>query len=361
MSNNKKITVRQLVVMFMMSNLSATIRLLPTECAKISGRAAWLTPLISALPLLMLFSILTSMYKKENVRNYGDVIEFSVGKIAGRVLLVIYLIWCVILYLLYIRYYAERLLSTIFPNTDMRFFILVMMLLVFMATRGRTEVLARFAELFFLIFNFIMIMFFIMLLPSVKLENLYPVTYYDILPAVKGTSPILAIWGYITLVLFLGEKVVDKNQLIKRGRRYTLFLAVMSTLIIITVVGSIGYKVVPKMPIPFFSAIKAISVMEALNRIESILLSVWVVSDFGVITVFAMIIMHILKHLFNVSEVKYLSSPIALLGYSGGQFFTDSRAELGTFSSKIGIASNLVLCFAIPFVVFFIGKLRRKI
>jgi spore germination protein KB len=115
------------------------------------------------------------------------------------------------------------------------------------------------------------------------------------------------------------------------------------------------------MPIPFFNAIKAISVMEALNRIESILLSVWVVSDFGVITVFALIIMHILKHLFAVSDVKYLSSPIALLGYSGGQFFTDSRAELAAFSSKIGIASNLVLCFLIPFVVFVIGKLRRKI
>jgi hypothetical protein len=87
-------------------------------------------------------------------------------------------------------------------------------------------------------------------------------------------------------VLFLGEKVVVKEPAnLNAAGGILCFFLFMSTLIIITVVGSLGYKVVPKMPIPFFSAIKAISVMEALIRIESILLSVWVVSDFGVITV----------------------------------------------------------------------------
>lgn len=361
MSSNSKITSRQLVIMFLMSTLSAAIRVLPTECSRHGGRAAWLAPLIGMVPMLILFSMLTSMFKKENVTNLGDVIELSVGKIAGKILLVIYLCWCIILYLLYIRYYAERLLSTIFPSTDIRFFLLVMMLLVFIATRGKFEVMARFAELSFLIFTVVVIVFFIMLFPSVKIENLYPVTYYDLFPAAKAAYPALGIWGYITLLLFFGERVTDKNQLIKHGRKTSLFLGVMSMLIIISVAGTLGYKVVQNMPIPFFNAVKAISIMEALNRVESILLSMWVVSDFIVISVFALINMQILKQLFALPDVKYLSSPIALLGYSGGQFFTESRAELTAFSSHIGFTGNLIFCFIIPFIIFVIGKLRRKI
>jgi hypothetical protein len=115
------------------------------------------------------------------------------------------------------------------------------------------------------------------------------------------------------------------------------------------------------MPIPFFSAIKAITVMETLNRFESVLLSMWVVSDFIVITVFALIIMRILERLFDAADVRQLSSPVALLGYSGSQYFTENRAELSAFSGKIGLAGNLIFCFLIPLAVFVIGKLRKKI
>jgi spore germination protein (amino acid permease) len=326
-----------------------------------SRKAAWLAPLMSYMPLLVLFGALTSMFKKGRAQSLGDVFEFSIGKPAGKALLVFYLLWCVILYLLYIRYYAERLLSTIFPNTDIRFFIFVMMPLVFMAARGRFEVFTRFAELFFLVFTVIMSAFFLLLLPSVKLENLYPVTLYDLFPAAKAAYPVLAIWGYALLLLFFGEKVADKDKLSGHGKKAALFLVIMNTLIIVTVVGTIGTKVVQKMPIPFFSAIKAITVMETLNRFESVLLSMWVVSDFIVITVFALIIMRILERLFDAADVRQLSSPVALLGYSGSQYFTENRAELSAFSGKIGLAGNLIFCFLIPLAVFVIGKLRKKI
>jgi hypothetical protein len=59
------------------------------------------------------------------------------------------------------------------------------MLLVFMATRGRTEVLARFAECFFnILFHYDYVFYYAS--SSVKLENLYPVTYYVKLPGLRA-------------------------------------------------------------------------------------------------------------------------------------------------------------------------------
>ncbi len=360
-ADNNKITVRQTITIFMVSTLSAAIRLFPTDCAKISGQAAWLAPLYAAPPLLLLFYLLSSMFKKSGVNNLGEAFELSLGKAAGKALLALYLLWMIILYLLYIRYYSERLLSTIFPNTDIRFFMLVMMLLIFMSARGRLEVFARFTELAFLIFTVIMALFFLLLIPGIKAENLLPITFFDLLPSAKAAYPILGIWGYIILLFFFGNDILNKDQVRNLAIKSTIFLAATNILIIATVVGSIGPKVVERMPIPFFSAIKTISLMETFDRMESILLSVWIVSDFIVITTFAFIISHILKQLFSTRETKYLASPLAFLGYSGSQFLAPNRFELAVFSSRIGLLINIITCYAIPFIIFAVGKIRRKL
>lgn len=361
LTQKNKITMRQLYIIFMVSTLSPAIRLFPTLCAKLGKVAGWTAPILSAVPLLLLCMILGAMFKKKNITNLSDVFNLSLGKILGKTLLTCYLLWSMILYFLYIRYYGERLLSTIFPNTDIRFFIFSMMIIVYMAARGRIEVFARYTELTFLMFTVVFVVFFILLISNVKMSNLLPITYYDILPVAKATYPVLGIWGYITLLLFLGEHVIDKHQIKKQSKKVVIFLTVMTTFILLFVIGSMGYTVTQRMEIPFFNATKLITVMETLDRLESVLLSVWVISDFIVITMFAIIIANMTKSLFNVSESRYFASPIVLLGYFGSQFLVSNRFEFALFSSTMGLPVNIIICFVIPFIVFCIGKLRKKI
>lgn len=115
------------------------------------------------------------------------------------------------------------------------------------------------------------------------------------------------------------------------------------------------------MPIPFFSAVKNISVMQTLNRLESVLLSFWVICDFIVASAFAFFIIYILKNLFKIGETRYLSTPAALLGYGGSQYLAASRFELARFSLTLGLSVNIILCFAVPVLVFTIGKIRRRL
>jgi hypothetical protein len=237
--------------MFMVSTLSASIRLFPTDCAKIRGQAAWLAPLYAAPPLLLLFYIISSIFKKNGAKNLGEVFELSLGKAAGKALLAIYLLWMIMLYLLYIRYYSERLLSTIFPNTDSRFFIIVMMLLIYMSSRGRLEVFARFAELAFLVFTVKMSLFFILLMPGIKAEHLLPITFFDLMPSAKAAYPILGTWGYLILLFFFGNDILNKDQAKNYSVKITIFLAAMNMLIIATVVGSIGPRWSSGCPYPF--------------------------------------------------------------------------------------------------------------
>lgn len=361
MLSNNKITARQTVIIFLVSTLSAAIRLFPSETAEISEEAAWLTPLVAVLPLSLIFFVLDRIFRDSSYSNLGEFFEAALGKIIGKALLTVFLLWSLILFMLYIRYYADRLLSSIFTGTDIRFFLLIMMLLVFMAARGRVVVFARFAELAFIAFFSFMFIFFIMLIPSIKIENILPITYYDIIPVVKASYSVAGIWCYLPLLFFFGDDITNKNQIKDYKGKTAVLLAVTCILLILTVVGSIGPKVIQRMPLPFFNAVKIIAISQLFERMESVLLSIWVASDFVVISAFAYIIIGICKQLFGINQGKYLSAPLALLGYSGSLYLAASRFELHLFSNKFGLPMNIITCIIIPFIVMVIGKLRRKI
>lgn len=356
-----KITIYQALILFVLSTLSPAIRLYASLAAKYADQASWVSPIISSVGLIIILKVFVSVFRNKDITSLGDFFNRALGRAAGRFTLLLFLIWVVILYFLYIRYYAERLVMTIFTGTSIKLFILVLMLLVFMATRGKLESFARFCEISFLIFTAVFIVFFLFLAPSVKLGNVWPVTHLDAVPVIKGTYPILGILGYITFIFLLGDRIINKDQLSNYKKKVVLYITLVSTLIVFVVAGSLGPSVTARMPIPFFSAVKVVSIMETLDRLESVLLSIWVISDFIVVSLFALFIISIIKDLFKIAETRYLSTPVALLGYGGSQYLASSRFELAAFSSALGLSVNIVICFIFPVLIYIIGKIRRKI
>lgn len=361
LQGKNQITIRQTIILFFISIFSPAIRILPNIGSRLGREAVWVGPIISSLALYMIFTVLGQFFKNNKIGNIGDIFDHSMGKFFGVVTRFIYLFWIFILFLLYVRYYAERLVSSIFKNTDIQFFILVMMIVVFIAIRGRLEVFTRFGEISFFIFTAITIMFLLFLLPTVKIENIYPLTDRHIVPAIKSAYPVLGLWGYITFFMFLGDHIKDKNLITNYRRKYTIFLTFMTVLLLVILVGSLGYRIAIRMSLPFFGANKMISFAESFDRFESVLLSAWVITDFVIISSFAIIIMHTIKGIFKLTCVKHLSFPIALAGYYGSLKLAGSRFEIEVFSRDIALMINIILGFVVPVIVFGIGKLRKKI
>lgn len=359
-SQNNKITVRQVIIIFIICTLSPAIRLFPNLCSELGGIAGWVTPALSAPVLVLIFYVFHYFFVNNKYANLSDVFNACLGKAVGKILLGLYLIWFVILLFLYIRYYANRLLGSIFAYSDNRFLILTMMMLVFIPVRGKIETFARFVEFSFLMFTVVFIIFFIFLIPSVKPENLLPITHHDAIPAIKATYPILGIWGYITFGFFLGDNIIDKDKIKKHAGQCVVFISVLTLVMMVFVLGSLGWQVAQRMPLPFFNAVRMIELIESFDRFESILLSIWVVADFIIIIFFAKLVMNVVNKLFDASEPKYFASPVILMGYIGSRYIAQNRFEMETFSTKIALPINILLSIVLPIVVFVIGKLRKK-
>jgi spore germination protein KB len=352
-------------LIFQLASLTPAARLFPTVGAKYAGRAGWLAPLFGIIPYVLLLVIFASMFKNDsddNPRGLGEIFETVYGKWLSKLLFAVYLAWVFLSFSVQIRYYAERMVSTIMIDTDIRFFIGIMMILVFMATRGRIETFARFAELMVIVFTVLVVAFFILMLPTAKIANIWPVTYRDVLPAARATTKSLSMYAMSTFMLFFGDKVVKKNQLKKKGLISSIHLMVMATLITLFSIASLGHTLVAKMPNPFFGALKMVTFLQPFDRIEAILLSSWVIADFVLISALALAIAHIAKKLFNASDTKYSAAPIAFIGFIAASFLASSYFELERLSSSNFVTlMSAMLGFAVPAVTLAVGKARKVI
>lgn len=167
--------------------------------------------------------------------------------------------------------------------------------------------------------------------------------------------------GIFTFCFFFGDKVNDKENIKKFGFQILILMVIVTIILLVMTIGALSATMATHLSLPFFVVVKNISILDTIERIESVLLALWVLSDFMVITIFALITVSILKSTFGIKETKSFVGPVVLLAGIGSMFLFRDRFELETFSNIIALPTNIVFEFAIPVVVFVIGKIRKRI
>lgn len=361
LASKEKVSTRQATILFLMAVYSPGIRLFPTITAKIGERAGWLAPILSVLPFICLVYIMQALFKCQKNANLSDLIIEIFGNILGRVVILLYFIWFMVLLGLYVRYFAERFLTSLIPNTPMEFFTLTILAVSFYAVRGGLVSLIRATEFNFMSFTVIFVILFLLSLTNVEIINLLPVTHYDILPVAKSTYSILGIWAYYTFIFFFADKINDKEHIRRFGLQGAVFLVIMGVMLLIQTIGVYGYTIIQRISLSYFAVIKSISIFDTIERIESVTLAFWVIVDFVIIAFFMYIIMCIVKSFFRLSGTKSMASPIAVFAFIFSAYIAQNRFELENFSNHIGIELNIFFGFGIPLILLVVGKLRKKI
>lgn len=360
-TSNDKISMRQAAIISVMITISPGIRVFPQFVSRIAGKAGWVSPIIAIIPVILLILIINSFFKNNKEAGLADIFYKILGNIIGRIVLFLYLLWILMLIALYLRFYSERILTSMMPNTSITFLIMVMGALVFITARRGFAIFTRFCEAFLGIFLFVIAMIFIMSIPQIKVSNYMNISYQDALPVIKSSYGIFAIWGYYLYVFFLGDKI-NKNEDIKKFGFQAIFLKfIIAIVVLIFTIGSLGSYLTANVTLPFFIVMKRISVLEVVERVESIGLALWVISDFILITMLTYVVASIMKSIFKLSEMKWMVSPIAVFAAIGSLFFFRDIFELEVFSKAIVLPGNIIFEFIIPAIIFGIGKIRKVI
>lgn len=361
LASRDKISIRQAIILFIMTVTSSSLRLFPAYAAKTGERAGWLSPLFAMIPFICLVYIIQALFKNNKEANLSDVIYKVLGKVFGKAILILYLIWMLILLGTFMRYFVERFLSSVLPNAPIHFFTVSLLAVVFFAVRGGIVYIARTTEILFLIFSIVFTLLFLLNLSNVEIINLFPVTHYDLWPVVKSSFAIIGLWCIFPFIFFFGDRINDKEHIKRFGLQGTVYLVITAFIVLIQTIGSYGYSVIERVSLSYIFVIKSISFLDTIERIESVALANWVIADFVTISVVMYILVNITKSLFSVSDEKSLVSPFTIFAFILSQFIAGNRFELENFSSYVLVPATIVMGFAFPLIILILGKIRKKI
>lgn len=362
MSNDiGKISLRQALILVILVFCAPAIRYIPIFTAQQAKHAAWIAPLVAIVFEVIYMLIWSSFIKKYASTSFIDIVKDVVGKVFGTIIIIMYFLWITFLLSYNVRMYVERIVSSAMPNVSIFVVLGCMLLLVGYTVKNGIITLAKMCELFFMLLALVFIAYNILVLPSVHLENLFPITYEDAWSTFIASFGILTIFSYNIVIFMFNDKVEHKGEFKKLSMHTIIILTLISLAVVIVPLGIFGWSLLVKLPLPYLNSMMQISLFDIIERLEAGIIMIWMMADFALISVFMYSAMHILRLSFNLSNIK----PIKVI-YMIGLFFltlilAKSTLELKILSENVITPLNIIMGFCIPILIYIIAKIRKKV
>jgi len=342
-----KITTKQAYTLFMLAAFSPLISQTSAMGARLGGRTGWLSLFISCAAFYGLIALFCIYFRRSKNTDLYSLYKSAFGKIIAKILVLIYAVWVFLLAGFYLQAFSEKFTGLIMPGVPAGFFTITLLALVYIILSGRFQSFAILSNICFYVALLAIAVIFLLQIPQIKPQNLLPVTQFDVPNIMQGVLPTLGIFAYITPLLFLGGEIVRDDVPGVPFRKYGLYsagtLLAVNIIIFMTTVGVFGKDLTAQMEQPFLMSVKTVGAQGALERLESVFLLLWVVTDLAIIVM----LMHILLKLLGFIAGRGAGfAPIKALLIVG----VYALAQILVVSEMLGLRVNLVMGFGVPVV-----------
>lgn len=355
---DRTISLRQYLVLLFVALLSPLVKLIPGGLAAQAGTGAWLSTLLLLLPTLAAVWLAAYLGRglPEN-EGLGELLCRCLGWRLGRILCGVFGLWLLLLSCLTLRLGVERLTSTIYPNTEMGLFFLAVLAIEWWLGKQKLPVLARVGQIFFFAVVLTLALVLVMGVSRIHIYNVWPVWTQDLPGIARATVSALGVLGTGVGTLFCFGQVTDRRGGRRLALGWTAALCLTLAALSFVVLGVFGPTVVQRLQIPFFSLAKEVSIEGAVERLEPLVVTMWVFTDVVLLGLLLQSAGRALTLAVGGGEQRSLT-PLLLLVLPGaylaaGSFFALERSYETWF-----LWGDLTLFYGVPLAAGVIGKCR---
>lgn len=275
------VTLRQYMAAAFVALFSPVSRLLPGAAAELAGADGWTAPLLAFLPLAGLMGVMHLLLRCDGrCVGLGTALCRSLGHFPGKAISLALALWIVFYGAFLLRSGSERLISTVYPSAGPAVFIPPILGLGILAAAGKLRYAFRCGAVILLLFSGALLLICLFALPSARLSCLWPLHLREpgrmalaALPAMDVLSP----WVYFT---FLRGHVREDDRALSRGLRGMLAAVLGAVLLLVSTLGVLGPELAARLQYPFFVMVKNLTVFHVIQRIEPLVVTVWLMTDF---------------------------------------------------------------------------------
>ena len=281
------------------------------------------------------------------------------GRLGGKVVLTIYILWGELLLAVRLHQSAQRLSECGERDGAVWFFVLVLAGMSLWMACGHLGALGRAAQLFFGALAVVGVVVLIFSLPQVRLGRLLVEWEWNIKGIGEVLLPGAQVLGYGVFASFLYE--CSEKSRAKSWVRCLCVAWIVLVVVQIIVVGRLGPRLTMELNSGFLQLAEGIGLEGAFQRVESLVAAIWVFSDL-------LLLAGILWGMRRISEVLCPNIPVSVVIVSAmGLGVVAAVAVLGVsipvsnlewYAVPVG---NLVLGAGIPGVACFWKRKNKKV
>ncbi|USK36632.1 endospore germination permease (plasmid) [Bacillus sp. F19] len=305
-----KISPRQFSILVTFFTVGGSILFVPT-LTFYAKQDAWIAYLLGAgigLLFVLLNNTLGSIFPNMTIAEYSEVI---LGKWLGKIVSLLYFIYFFIICVHFLRQMGNFLTTHILNETPIVTIHIIFFIVVIMGVRLGLETLARGSEIFLPWITLLFFVFIVSLVPQMKFNHLQPLLENKLLYTVYLSidSP------YTQLVTFL-MIFPYVNQIKKAEKSFyfgTLSGFIILFLILIVSILVLGADHSARQIYPSYSLAKKINVGNFIQRIEAVIMIIWLVTLYYKVTIIFYAATLCLGQILKLKDHRPLTFPLGMV------------------------------------------------
>lgn len=312
MKRHSGISALQFFILTFGLTIGTSILVIPSGVAHIAREDAWIASLVSmAINLLMviLYIALARLYPGQSLY---EILEAVTGKWPGKLLSLVYLFYFISLVGTLLGNLGFFVSGEVMTETPPEVVQIIFLIAAIISARKGIIILARVGELFFPWVVLLLLILILALTPQIEWNYIKPVLEDGWLPVLQAGLQSSVFQEVIVLMVFLPLVKQQKS----RERAYLLGTAagnfVLSAIVLLSVLV-LGIEQTENSTFPAYALAKTINIGNILQRVEGILITIWILTYFIKISVLFLSMLQGLRSIFGLKRQNHLIYPLAAL------------------------------------------------
>jgi spore germination protein KB len=314
---------------------------------------------ILALPAVIVYARLLSLYPHKDL---FDILIHVFGSFLGRILCIVYVWFAFHLATLVLRNFLEFASSVVFPDTPAWVLPLFLVTLINWIIKSGIEVLGRCAEYFII---FVMILIFSITIglsiPSMDINNILPIMYDGFKPIFTSAFDAFSFPFAETIIFTMCLSSLKTTKSIYKVYflgliigGFFIFIATLRNLLVL------GADTIAQNYFPSNMAVSVIHLGDLLQRLEISVSAVFILCVFIKASVCLLGICNGISKIFNLSDHKFISTPVCALTFSFSLFIYTNTMEMNEWAFKVWPYYAFLFQAILPAIIIIVAEIKNR-
>ncbi|MDO5519033.1 MAG: GerAB/ArcD/ProY family transporter [bacterium] len=366
-SENKKITLRQLKRLLVFDLFGVVSLVVPYIITTDTGYDGIPALLFGAV--LVIVYLLILLFFMKNIK--GSYLEFStktIGRVLTFIVCILYIFKFFTSIAMVTRIFTEVIRDALLPGyTTLTIAIPMLIAAGYLGVKG-AEVRARFSEVLYFIVLVPIFLLLLLGLKDVDLANVTPIFTAAPINSIYGGFSFFLIFNALELLLFIKHYIAPDHK--ERSTISSIFSYSLQGLIIVFVfsllyyvltVGLVGDNAAAS---KIWSSVMILQLIKIpwtlLNRQDSLILGLWLISIFSILSAFLYYICTMMKRMFRIDNKLYLMPLIVVIAIIASVIPMDVEQYYEYYMRYITWI-GLPQSFIIPIIILLVDRIRGAV